>query len=169
MLRVSGELPDADAWKRDRVGAARRGEHPLILAPMPSGYAVLGDTQFLPGYCVLLASPRVEGLNDLMLEQRREFLLEMALLGDAVMAVCQPERIDYAIMGDADHFLQAHVHARYDWEPEEYRNSSAFSYPRERWTDPAYQYSEERHGELQAMLSDMVLQLVAASEGHVAE
>lgn len=169
MLRVSGESPDADAWKHNRVGAAQRGEHPLMLAPMRSGYAVLGDTQFLPGYCVLLASPPVEGLNDLMLEERHDFLLDMALLGDAIMAICQPERIDYAIMGDADHFLYAHVHARYDWEPEEYRNGSAFTYPRERWTDPAYQYSEEQYGELRARLSEMVLQLVAASEGHVAE
>lgn len=169
MLRVSDELPDADAWKRNRVGAAQRGEHPLVLAPMRSGYAVLGDSQFLPGYCVLLASPQVEGLNDLMLEERRDFLLDMTLLGDAIMAICQPMRVDYAIWGGADHFLHADVHARYDWEPEDYRNGPAFRYPPKRWTDPAYQYADERHGELRARLSDMLLQLVAAAEGHVAE
>lgn len=169
MLHVSDKLPDADAWKRDRVGAAQRGEHPLVLAPMRSGYAVLGDSQFLPGSCVLLASPKVEGLNDLMLEERRDFLLDMTLLGDAIMAICQPARVDYAILGDADHFLHADVHARYDWEPKEYRNVPAFRYPQEHWTDPAYLYADERHGELRARLSDMLLQLVAASEGHVIE
>lgn len=169
MLSVSDGLPGDGAWKRDRIGAAQRGEHPLVLARMRSGYAVLGDSQFLPGYCVLLASPQVEGLNDLMLEQRRDFLLDMTLIGDAIMAICQPARINYAILGNADHFLHAHVHARYDWEPEEYRSGPAFSYPHDRWTDPAYLYSEERDGELRARLGELVLQLVAASEGHVAE
>ncbi len=38
-------------WKQDRIGAAERGENPMVLARMRSGYAVIGDTQFLPGYC----------------------------------------------------------------------------------------------------------------------
>ncbi|HEV2127574.1 MAG TPA: hypothetical protein VGR22_03035 [Thermomicrobiales bacterium] len=46
-------------WKRDRVGSAESGTNPMVITRMESGYAVMGDTQFLPGYCVLLASPRV--------------------------------------------------------------------------------------------------------------
>jgi hypothetical protein len=47
-------------WRRDRIGSALRGENPMVLAKMKSGFAVIGDTQFLPGYCLLLAYPRVE-------------------------------------------------------------------------------------------------------------
>lgn len=168
MSDVLDAQPD-DAWKQDRIGAAQRGENPMVLAPMRSGYAVLGDTQFLPGYCVLLAAPQVESLNDLTLEQRRDFLLDMSLLGDAIMATCQPTRINYSILGNTDHYLHAHVHPRYDWEPEEYRGGPPFNYPRERWTDPQYQYSEERDSELQARISELLLQLVAASEDHISE
>lgn len=169
MPGVWGKRHGDDMWKQDPAGAAQRGEHPLMLAHMRSGYALFGETQFLPGYCVLLASPQVGSLNELAIEQRRDFLLDMTLLGDAILAICEPAHINYTILGTTGHFLHAHVHPRYDWEPEEYRSDSAFRYPREQWADPAYQYSEEQHGELQARISDLLLQLVAASEGHVAE
>ena len=40
-------------WRAAPVAAARAGEHPLLLARLSSGWAVLADTQFLPGYCLL--------------------------------------------------------------------------------------------------------------------
>ena len=49
-------------WRDDRIGSAERGENPMVLARMKSGFAVIGDTQFLPGWGVLLASPRAERL-----------------------------------------------------------------------------------------------------------
>ncbi len=168
MSDIVDERPD-DSWKQDRIGAAERGENPMVLARMRSGYAVIGDTQFLPGYCVLLAAPQVESLNELTLEQRHDFLLDMSLLGDAIMATCQPTRLNYSILGNTDRFLHAHVHPRYDWEPEDYRGHPPFTYPPDRWTDPQYQYAERQHGELRARISELLLQLVAASENHMPE
>jgi diadenosine tetraphosphate (Ap4A) HIT family hydrolase len=77
-------------WKKDRIGSALRGENPTVLARMKSGFAVIGDPQFLPGYCLLIAYPKVNSLNDLSLEQRKDFLLDMSLLGDAISDVCSP-------------------------------------------------------------------------------
>lgn len=39
----------------DRIGSALRGENPTVLKRLPSGFAVIGDTQFLPGYFQSLA------------------------------------------------------------------------------------------------------------------
>ncbi len=36
-------------WKDDRIGSAHRGENPMVMALMRSGFAVIGDTQHLPG------------------------------------------------------------------------------------------------------------------------
>ncbi len=141
-----------EAWKQDRIGAAERGENPTVLARLRSGYAVIGDTQFLPGYCVLLASPQVGCLEDLDLARRTDFLLDMSLIGEAIAAACRPRRINYAIYGNADAFLHAHVFPRYDWEPEEYRRRPPFSYPADRWTDARHQLADERHGALRADL-----------------
>jgi diadenosine tetraphosphate (Ap4A) HIT family hydrolase len=111
-------------WKQDRIGSALRGENPTVLRRLPSGFAVAGDTQFLPGYCVLLAEPEVGHLSDLSLRERSQFLTDMSLVGEAVTRVCRPDglvRINYEILGNGLPCLHAHVFPRYAWEPEERR------------------------------------------------
>lgn len=80
-------VTESQAWKRDRIGSARAGTNPTVLARMPQSFAVIGDTQFLPGYCVLLVDdPSADRLTDLPKAQRREFLDSMDTLGQAVEA-----------------------------------------------------------------------------------
>ena len=52
-----------------------------------SGWVLLGDWQFLSGYSWLLPDPVVQSLNDLSTADRVDFLLDMAVLGDALLAV----------------------------------------------------------------------------------
>jgi hypothetical protein len=40
-------------WKEDRIGSSHRGENPMVMARMRIGFAVIGDTQHLPGYSLL--------------------------------------------------------------------------------------------------------------------
>ena len=42
-----------------QVDAAAAGALPRVIARMPSGWAVLGDPQILPGYSLLLPDPVV--------------------------------------------------------------------------------------------------------------
>ena len=137
-----------DAWKQDRIGTAQRGENPTTLLRMRSGFAFIGDSQFLPGYCVLSAVPPVDHLSDLPLDKRGEFLLDMSLLGEAVMRVCIPRRINYEILGNTDAYLHAHVWARYSWEPDAYIGGPVWRYPREQRQAPEHAYDPEKHGEL---------------------
>jgi diadenosine tetraphosphate (Ap4A) HIT family hydrolase len=92
----------SDDWKHDRIGSAERGENPMVLARMASGSAVMGGTQFLPGYCLLLASPQVGRLEDLAYTERTRFLADMGLLGEAVSLACRPRRMNYSIYGNTD-------------------------------------------------------------------
>ena len=39
-------------WKKDRIGSCERGENPTLMVKMKSGFAVMADNQFLPGYCI---------------------------------------------------------------------------------------------------------------------
>ena len=100
------------------VEQARRGELARVLARMVSGWAVLGDPQILPGYCLLLPDPVVPDLNALPGPQRQQFLDDMARLGDAVLAVTGAERVNYEILGNVEPALHAHVIPRYADEPE---------------------------------------------------
>ncbi len=149
-----------DEWKKDRIGSAIRGENPTVLCRMKSGFAVIGDPQFLPGYCILLAYPQIGSLNDLSIQERKDFLLDMSLLGDAITAVCKPLRVNYGILGNTDAFLHAHVFPRYEWESEEQRRMPVWQYPRENWSLEQYQFQEEKHGELKEKLTEALQKLM---------
>lgn len=112
---------DTDTAIHRHVDAARRGDLARVVARMASGWAVLGDPQILPGYCLLLPDPVVPHLNAMDLAARRAFLDDMARLGDAVLQVTSAERINYEILGNLEPALHAHVIPRYAWEPPERR------------------------------------------------
>jgi diadenosine tetraphosphate (Ap4A) HIT family hydrolase len=147
-------------WKEDRIGSAERGENPTVLARMRSGFAVIGDTQFLPGYCLLLAAPQVEHLSDLPFAQRSVYLQDVSLLGEAIMRVCQPLRVNYEILGNYDHYLHTHLFPRYAWEPRERLEYPVWLYPDAVSADPNAAYSVEQHGNLRQQLTEMLLALM---------
>jgi diadenosine tetraphosphate (Ap4A) HIT family hydrolase len=99
-----------------QVQAARNGELARVVARMNSGWAVLGDPQITSGYCLLLPDPVVSDLNALTGDARRQFLDDMATLGDAVLKVTGAERINYEILGNVEPALHAHVIPRFTSE-----------------------------------------------------
>ena len=149
-----------DDWKRDRIEAALRGENPLVLARMPSGFVVIGDTQFLPGYCLLLGVPEVRELTDLPLPARVDFLRDMSLVGEAVTRTCRPHRLNYEIFGNTDPFLHAHILPRYPWESAESLARPVSLYPPELRHAPEHQFSEAAHGGLKARITAALLDLM---------
>jgi diadenosine tetraphosphate (Ap4A) HIT family hydrolase len=111
-----------------RVASLHAGNDPTMVARLSSGWAVLGDPQVLPGYCLLLPDPVVPTLNDLDAAARRGFLDDMAALGDAVLEVTGALRINYAMFGNVEPALHAHVFPRYGHEPEGLRTSHPWAY-----------------------------------------
>lgn len=111
-----------------RVDALRCGKDPAFVARLASGWAVLGERQFLPGYCLLLPDPVVPTLNALTGAGRAAFLTDMAALGDAVLAVTHAVRINYALFGNLEPALHAHVIPRYHDEPEPLRSAQPWAY-----------------------------------------
>lgn len=145
-------------WRADRIGSALAGENPTVLRRMPGAFAVIGDVQWLPGYCVLLADdPTVERLSDLSSTGRRQFLDAMAKLGEAVERACQEQdpsfrRVNLEILGNTDPYLHAHVWPRYEWEPPELIGKPVWLYPAENWSDPSTALGPQ-HGSLRAAIA----------------
>ena len=110
---------------------ARNGQHPGLICQMPSGWLVLADMQYLKGYCILLADPVVASLNDLDEGKRVEFLADMAAVGDALLKVTGVYRINYAVLGNSDPFLHAHIVPRYEDEEDKYKHNHPWAYPTE--------------------------------------
>lgn len=96
-----------------RVEALREGRDPTLITKMPSGWAVFGERQFLRGYALLLPDPVVPTLNDLPSLARELFLSDMSRLGDALLAATEALRINYAMFGNLEPALHAHVVPRY--------------------------------------------------------
>ena len=104
-----------------RVELAQQGVNQTVISRMPSGWAVLGDTQISPGYSILLSDPVVPDLNALPIEDRAAFLRDMSIVGDALLEVTEAALINYEILGNTDRALHAHIVPRYADEPDEKR------------------------------------------------
>jgi diadenosine tetraphosphate (Ap4A) HIT family hydrolase len=90
---------------------------------------VLGDSQFISGYSLLLSDPVVPSLNALAADQRAQFLLDMTAIGDALLATTDAYRINYEILGNTEAALHAHIFPRRMTEPDQYRCGPVFAYP----------------------------------------
>jgi diadenosine tetraphosphate (Ap4A) HIT family hydrolase len=107
---------------------ARAGENPTVVGRVASGWVVLGDAQYPPGYSLLLPDPVVGSINDLQEPARGRFLSDMVAVGDALLAITNAYRINYEIQGNADQALHAHIFARYGTEEAEYRTGPVWRY-----------------------------------------
>ena len=122
-----------------RVQACRAGRDPTCIARLPSGWAVMGDPQVIEGYCLLLPDPVVPHLNAMPAAAQAAFLADMARLGQAVLAETGAVRVNYAMFGNLEPALHAHVFPRRDDEPEALRTAHpwAWDWPRARPFDAA--------------------------------
>jgi diadenosine tetraphosphate (Ap4A) HIT family hydrolase len=111
-----------------RVELAQKGQNPTVLCKMDSGWAVFGDVQVLNGYCLLLPDPVVPSLNDMPVENRVTFLLDMSIIGDAILEVTGAARINYEILGNSEPALHVHIIPRYSAEPPELRAGPVWFY-----------------------------------------
>ena len=81
---MKSEKPEFQTAIHHQVVAAREGKDPRVVARLFSGWVVFGERQFVRGYVLLLPDPVVPTLNALGAQERGQFLLDMARLGDAL-------------------------------------------------------------------------------------
>jgi diadenosine tetraphosphate (Ap4A) HIT family hydrolase len=127
----------------DLVERCRAGTLRSAVGKVPSGWVMMGERQVLPGYCLLLPDPVVPHLNALGAEARTQFLADMALVGDVLLAITAAARINYAIYGNVDPALHAHIFPRDSAEPESTRTAQPWALD---W-NAAPLYSDAMHGD----------------------
>ncbi|MFE3193692.1 diadenosine tetraphosphate hydrolase [Nocardia sp. NPDC059240] len=148
-----------DDFRADRIGSAHRGENPTVLRRLTSGFAMIGETQFLPGYSLLLTDdPSTQRLSDLPRGKRLAFLTEMDALAEAVERACRAtdpafRRVNLEILGNYEPYLHAHIWPRFDWEPADLVQGPVWLYPRENWTDPHHTLGPQ-HTPLQNLITE---------------
>jgi diadenosine tetraphosphate (Ap4A) HIT family hydrolase len=143
------------------VESCRAAEFPALVAQVSSGWVVMGERQVLPGYCLLLPDPVVPHLNALTAQLRQRFLSDMALIGDALLAVTAGIRINYAIFGNVDPALHAHIFPRDGAEPEGMRTAQPWALD---WSS-APLYSDNLHGDFKRRVALELSRRGARHEG----
>ena len=131
------------------VARCRANDYPARIARLPSGWVVMGERQVFAGYCLLLPDPVVAHLNVLAESERAQFLIDMARLGDAVLAATNALRINYALFGNAEPALHAHVFPRRGDEAPNIRSAQPWALD---W-QAAPQFSPDLHGELRGRIA----------------
>ena len=131
------------------VDRCRRADYPAAVARLRSGWLVMGERQVLSGYCLLLPDPVVPHLNALPAAARAQFLSDMAIAGDVLLTVTAALRINYALFGNVEPALHAHIFPRHAAEPEATRTAQPWALD---W-NAAPGYCEALHGDLKRRIA----------------
>ena len=131
------------------VERCRAADYPAAVMRLRSGWVIMGERQVLTGYCLLLPDPVVPHLNALPAGLRGQFLSDMALVGDALMIVTVATRINYALYGNVEPALHAHIFPRHAAEPKATRSAQPWALD---W-NAAPLYAEVLHGELKRRIA----------------
>jgi diadenosine tetraphosphate (Ap4A) HIT family hydrolase len=131
------------------VERCRSDDYPARVARLPSGWVVMGELQVFTGYCLLLPDPVVAHLNVLRELERAQFLADMARVGDAVQRATGAVRINYAMFGNVEPALHAHIFPRQADEAPGIRTAQPWALD---W-QAAPQFSQVQHGELQERIA----------------
>jgi predicted HD superfamily hydrolase involved in NAD metabolism len=86
---------------------------------MKAGFAVFEELQETSGSCVLYPKEEYLTLNAMPTEECKRFLMDMRMLGEAILYTCQPLRVDYTILGKKENSFQANVYPIYEKETEQ--------------------------------------------------
>ena len=155
------------------ITLALRGENPKVMARMRSGFAVIGDTQYLPGYSVLLsADEHVDHPTELPWLDRRAFFFDLTILGEAVFNARRKHgvwRINYEVLGNSWPHMHGHVHARYASEPADKIVGPVWRYPKEVRNSPEFAYDDEKHGQLRVEITTELEKAMADAYAAVPE
>jgi diadenosine tetraphosphate (Ap4A) HIT family hydrolase len=132
-----------------RVRECRAGTYPKLICRVGSGWVVLGDVQFVRGYCLLLPDPVVADLNALSIAERQAFVGDMSIVGDVLLEITGAVRINYEMIGNVEPALHGHIFPRFADEPEDLRLKPVWFYD---W-DAAPPFDAERDGALMAEIA----------------
>ncbi len=116
-LRVMAHHPDSCEICA-RIENIKAAAHPGFIAELPTGYAVLGDSQFFRGYSLFLCKVAAPDLEDLPRDFRFQFLREMAFVSEAVSTVLKPQKMNVESLGNVVPHLHFHLFPRFATEAE---------------------------------------------------
>lgn len=98
-----------------------------VIAELPSGKVHLQNDADYRGYCILICRRHAVEIHDLDAEERRQWIEDIAQIGEAITSICQPAKLNVSLLGNMVPHLHCHIMPRYptdqDWgHPPQFRS-----------------------------------------------
>lgn len=87
------------------------------IAPLAVGWLGLYDDGLFPGRCLLVYQHHVEHLTELTPDEGARFFADIQKAARAILATTDAGRMNYAVLGNKEPHLHAHLIPRYSDEP----------------------------------------------------
>jgi len=110
------------------IEACHEDENPRVVAKLEGAWVLMGESQFLPGYMLVVPDPVVPDLNAMSHPARELLMKQVGVVGDALLAHTDALRINYEILGNLQPALHVHVFPRYANEDEALRTKPVWFY-----------------------------------------
>lgn len=91
----------------------RNNKNPFFVIELKTGYVSLGYNQYYKGYCLFISKVHASELHELESEIKKQFLVEMALVGEVINTIFHPKKINIELLGNTHSHLHWHIFPRY--------------------------------------------------------
>ena len=98
----------------------KRGENPYFVRELETGYVVIGNHQYFPGYSLFLCKEHTTELFYLEDDFRDKFMREMSMVAEAVMIAFGADKMNYELLGNGDSHVHWHLYPRRKGDLDEY-------------------------------------------------
>lgn len=95
-----------------RIEMIKNNTNPWFVRELETGYVVIGDKQYFPGYCLFLCKWHETELLYLDKEKRAKFLMEMSIVAEAAQIAFKADKMNYELLGNGDNHLHWHLFPR---------------------------------------------------------
>ena len=102
----------------ERISLIKQGVSPHLVVELESSYVVLGDHQFYKGYTLLLSKIHCSELHLLPPGFKKQLLIEVAMVGEAVYKAFHPKKLNYELLGNEVSHVHWHIFPRYLDDPD---------------------------------------------------
>jgi diadenosine tetraphosphate (Ap4A) HIT family hydrolase len=147
----------------DRIKMIKDGTNKYLVRELETGYVVLGDHQHFKGYTLFLCKKHKCELFELEHSFMVKYMVEMALVAEAMSKAFKPEKINYELPGNGETHLHWHLFPRVSGDIGDYGDDGkgpVWCYPMEKmYSDenkPSSQQLEEMKTKLQKQLDKLL-------------
>ncbi|KRL04439.1 HIT family protein [Liquorilactobacillus oeni] len=104
----------------ERIQQIKKGDNRFFVKELATGYVVIGDNQHFKGYTLFLCKKHVTELYCLEPDFKQNFLVEMALVSEAVSHAFKAKKMNIELLGNGNSHLHWHLFPRQDRDLENY-------------------------------------------------